>query len=61
MLNDEGMKVIGFKEHPDTYKGDPARLIEQFEKVSNIQLRVFEQRLAQLRAAMHPYLDFSKI
>jgi hypothetical protein len=36
-------------------------MIEQFEKISDIQLRIFEQGLAQLRAAMHPYLDFSKI
>jgi hypothetical protein len=61
MLNDKGNEVIGHKEHPDIYKSDPARMIEQFEKVSNIQLRVFEQGLAQLRAARHPYLDFSKI
>jgi hypothetical protein len=45
MLNDEGMKVIGYKEHPDLYRGDPATMIEQFEKTNDIQLRVFDQGL----------------
>jgi hypothetical protein len=61
MLNDEGMKVIGFKEHSESYRSDPAFLNEQFLKVTDIQLRVFEDGLAKLRAAMHQYLDFSKI
>ncbi len=60
-LNDDGMKVIGFKEHSDAYKSDPALMIEQFKETTNIQLRVFEEGLAKLRAAMHPYLDFSKV
>jgi hypothetical protein len=60
-LNDDGMKVIGFKENSHHYKSDPAFLIEQHQKVTDIQLRVFEDGLAQLRAAMHPYLDFSEV
>lgn len=35
-------------------------MIEQHQKVTDIQIKVFEQGLAQLREAMHPYLDFSK-
>ena len=58
-LNDKGNEVIGHKENPRTFTGDPARIIEQ-QKVTEIQLGVFDQGLAQLRAAMHPYLDFSK-
>jgi hypothetical protein len=61
MLNDEGMKVIGFKENSDMYKGDPALMIEQHKKTTDIQTRVFDEGLAKLRAAMHPYLDFSKV
>jgi hypothetical protein len=57
-LNDEGMKVIGYKEHPA--RSDPAAMIEQLEKTNDIQLRVFAQGFTQLRAAIHPYLDFSK-
>ena len=60
MLNDKGNEVIGHKENPGIYAGDPASVIEQHKKVTEIQLRVFDQGLAQLRAAMHPYLDFSK-
>jgi hypothetical protein len=60
-LNDEGMKVIGFKEHSDSYKSDPALMIDQFNKASDIQLRVFDEGLAKLRAAMHQFLDFSKV
>jgi hypothetical protein len=60
MLNDEGMKVTGYKENPDLYRGDLATMIEQLEKTNDILLRVFDQGLEQLRAAMHPYLDFSK-
>ena len=29
--------------------------------ITDIQLRVFDDGLAKLRAAMHPYLDFSKL
>jgi hypothetical protein len=61
MLNDEGAKVIGFKEHGDSYKSDPTFMIDQFNKVTDIQLRVFDEGLAKLRAAMHQYLDFSKV
>jgi hypothetical protein len=37
-LNDEGAKVIGFKEHSDSYKSDPAFMIEQLNKTTDIQL-----------------------
>jgi hypothetical protein len=60
-LNDDAAKVIGFKEHGAELKSDPAFLIDQFSKTTDIQLRVFEEGLAKLRAAIHPYLDFSKV
>lgn len=60
-LNDDAAKVIGYKENRDSYKSDPALSLEQFNQATHIQLRVFEDGLAKLRAAMHPYLDFSKI
>ena len=60
MLNDKGNEVIGHKENPGIFKGDPARMIEQHQKVTDIQIKVFDQGLARLREAMHPYLDFSK-
>jgi hypothetical protein len=60
-LNEMGNEVIGYKEHPDIYRGDPDRIIEQHKKITDIQLGGFEQGLTQLRAAMHPYLDFFKI
>ena len=61
MLNDEGMKVIGFKENSDMYKSDPNLMIEQFEKTNDIQLRIFNEGLENLKAAMHQHLDFSKV
>jgi hypothetical protein len=61
MLNAKGNEVIGHKENPGIYAGDPARRIEQQEKVTKILLGGFDEGLAELRAAMHPYLDFSKI
>jgi hypothetical protein len=61
MLNDEGMKVIGFKENSESYKSDPALMVEQFTKITDIQLGTFEEGLAKLRAAMHQYLDFSNV
>lgn len=61
MLNEEAMKVIGFKENSDSYKSDPAFMNEQFLKVTEIQLRVFEDGLIKLKAAMHQYLDFSNV
>jgi hypothetical protein len=60
MLNKKGNEVIGYKENSGRYKGDPATIIEQHQKATDIQLKVFEQGLAKVRAAMHPYLDFSK-
>ncbi|MBI2714238.1 MAG: hypothetical protein HYX37_07255 [Rhizobiales bacterium] len=61
MLLDAGAAVIGFKENSEKYKSDPKFLMEQFNKTTDIQLRVFEEGLSKLRAAMHQYLDFSKI
>jgi hypothetical protein len=61
LLNEEGAKVIGFKENREHYRSDPNFFIEQFNKTTDIQLREFEEGLAKLRAAMHQYLDFSKI
>jgi hypothetical protein len=61
MLNDEAAKVIGYKENRDSYKSDPTFSREQFNQVTDIQIRVFDDGLAKLKAAMFPYLDFSKI
>jgi hypothetical protein len=61
MLHEEGAKVIGFKENIDSYKSDPAALMVEQNKVDDIQLRVFPEGLEKLRAALHPYLDFSKV
>jgi hypothetical protein len=61
MLNDEGLKVIGFKENSDHYKSDPKLMIEQLKKTADIQTWIFEDGLARLKAAIHPYLDFSKV
>ena len=55
------MKVIGFKENSQNYKSDPDLMIEQHQMATDIQLKTFEEGLAKLRAAMHPYLDFSKV
>lgn len=60
-LNDEGAKVIGFREHSDSFKSDPALMIDQINKTTDIQIRVFDEGLTRLRAAMHPYLDSSKV
>lgn len=60
-LNDAGLQVIGFKENSEHYKSVLALMIEQFEKTTDIQTRVFEDGLAKLKAAIHPYLDFSKV
>jgi len=61
MLNDEGMKVIQYKENRKNYKSDPAFMIEQFNMTTDIMLRVFDEGLTKLRAAMHQYLDFSRV
>jgi len=60
-LNDAGAKVIGFKEHNDEYRSDPQFWVKEFNKSTEIQTRIFEDGLSKLRAAMQPYLDFSKI
>jgi hypothetical protein len=60
-LNDAGAHVIGYKENSDKYRSDPAFAIEQFNKSHDIQIRVFDDGLAKLRAAMHQYLHFSDV
>ena len=55
------MQVIGFRENRHMYKGDPALMVDQLKKTTDIETRVFEEGLAKLRVAMHPYLDFSKV
>jgi hypothetical protein len=60
-LNDAGAQVIGYKEFKDNYKSDPAFAMEQFKKANHIQLHVFDEGLAKLKAAMHPYLHFSDV
>ena len=60
-LNDAGAQVIGYKENSENYRSDPAFMIDQFKQVTDIQLRVFEDGLAKLKAAMQQYLDFSEV
>lgn len=60
-LNDDAMKVIGYKEHRDSYKADPALSLQLFNEATEIQTRVFDEGLTKLRAAMFQYLDFTKI
>ena len=60
-LNEDANKVIGYKEHRDSYKSDPAFSLEQFNEATRIQIQVFDEGLTKLRAAMFPYLDFSKV
>ncbi len=60
-LNDEGNKVIYLREHSDRYNGDAPLTVEKLKETTDIQTRVFEGGLAKLRAAMHPYLDFSRV
>ena len=61
MLNDEANKFIGYKENRESYKSDPDFSLEQFNQATHIQTRVFEDGLAKLKAAIFPYLDFSKV
>ena len=60
-LNDDANKVIGFKEHRESYKADPELMRVLFAEITDIQTNGFENGLAQLKKAMHSYLDFSKL
>ena len=60
-LNDDAMKVIGYKENRESYKSDPAFSLKQFNQATHIQINVFDEGLSKLRAAMFQYLDFSKV
>ena len=60
-LNDDAAKVIGFKEEKDSFKSDPVLMNRLFMEVQDIQTKGFEEGLARLKAAMHSYLDFSKV
>ena len=60
-LNEAGVKVIGFKENSNSLKSDLPSSHEQFTSVMNMQTRVFEDGLTKLKAAIYPYLDFTKI
>lgn len=60
-LNDDAMKVIGYKEHRDSYKSDPALSLQLFKEATEIQTHVFDVGLIKLRVAMFQYLDFTKI
>jgi hypothetical protein len=57
-LNDKGNAIID-RPDPSIYKGNSDLLIEEDKKHTD-NLRAFESGLEQLRAAMYPYLDFSK-
>jgi hypothetical protein len=60
-LNDDGAKVIGFKEHGASLKSEPELLVDQLKQTTYIQTFGFEEGLARLRAAMHQYLHFSDV
>jgi len=42
-LNDTGMRVIKFKENRNSYKSDPALMIEQHQMATDIQLKTFDE------------------
>jgi hypothetical protein len=60
-LNGDADEVIAFKEHPDLYHYDPKIKIAKFNEITAIQTTGFERGLAQLRAAMTPYLTFNDL
>ena len=57
-LNDEATKVIDFRKNPERYQSDPKRYIEHLQKMTDIQLGVFEEGLKKLKLAMSEYLNF---
>jgi hypothetical protein len=57
-LNEEAAKVIGFKEHSEKFKSDPALMMRLFNETTDIQTKVFSDGLAQLKRAMSEYLNF---
>jgi hypothetical protein len=60
-LNDQGNRVIGYKETANELRSDPKFAIEQFMQTQNIMVNVFEDGLAKLKVAIHPYLYFSDV
>jgi len=60
-LNDDCNKVINYKNNPDKHKDDSALRQEQFKEVTTIQFIGFVKGLDDLKTAIQPYLDFSRI
>ena len=60
-LNQGGAKVIGFKEHSDDFKADPAVYMAQRQETNRIMTTVFTEALGKLKVAISPYLDFHNI
>jgi hypothetical protein len=60
-LNDQGAKVIGFKEHGDNLKVDRDLCMRTFMETQEIQTSYFESALTKLRDAVSKYLNFHDI
>jgi len=60
-LNDDANKVIGFKEHGDQLKADPALYLKQLDETGYILTSVFSEALTKLKLAMSEYLNFHNI
>src|SRR5271166_632205 len=60
-LNDDGNKVIGFKEHSDQFRPHPALYLEKFNESTDIQTKKFDDGLRQLKVALRQYLDFANL
>ena len=57
-LNDQGMKVISFKENAKHYQSDKALLQKLFAESTKIQIEEFPNGLIAIKTAMAEYLDF---
>jgi hypothetical protein len=60
-MDEKSRKVIAFKENPEAFKSDPAFFKKWQGEVMDIETRTFEEDFLKLKAAIRPYLDFSKI
>ena len=60
-LFQEGIHVIAYKENPDLYKSDPQMSLDEFNRIQNIQIKVFDDELKKLKCALHDYLYFARL
>ncbi len=60
-LNRQGLRVIGFKENAGNYKSDPTTMHAEFTKSQEIMVKGFDDGLARLKTAIHPYLNFTEM